>query len=45
MSGRRLSYFSSVPVAIDENQAAEWLIALCADLRLEYLHITTALAA
>jgi hypothetical protein len=43
MSGKRLPYFSSVAVAINENQAAEWLIEHCASLGLEYLRITTTL--
>jgi sugar phosphate isomerase/epimerase len=43
MSGKRLPYFSSVPVAVDENQAVEWLIERCASLGLEYLHVTTTL--
>lgn len=43
MSGNRQPYFSSIPVAIDENEAPQWLIQRCADLGLEYLHITTTL--
>lgn len=41
MSGNPLAYFSSIPAAIDENEAPQWLIQRCADLGLEYLYITT----
>ena len=41
MSGNPLPYFSSIPAAIDENEAPQWLIQRCADLGLEYLYITT----
>lgn len=43
LSGNRLPYFFSIPAALDESKAPQWLIQRCADLGLEYLYITTTL--
>jgi sugar phosphate isomerase/epimerase len=43
MSGQRLPYFSSIPVAVDEREAVEFLLRRCRDLGLSYLYATTAL--
>jgi sugar phosphate isomerase/epimerase len=43
LSAERLPYYSTIPLSLDEADAAAWLVERCADLGLELLHVTTGL--
>jgi sugar phosphate isomerase/epimerase len=42
-TAERLPYYSTIPVAVDEAEAPAWLVGRCAELGLEFLHLTTGL--